>query len=182
MADSSSTVAAEYGRALFLLTEENGSTEKVRSECEELHSLLSSEPEYLKLLDTPALPKEERLGLIDRALSGYDKYLLNTVKLLTERHAAYLGPRVLSAYISEYEKARGIERVEAVSATPLTEEQTARLKEKLERITGKQIIIKNTCDPSILGGMKLRYMGIQLDGSVRSRLDAFEKSLRSVIV
>ena len=181
MADNSS-VATEYGRALFLLTEETGCTEKIKEECEALSDLLSREGDYLKLLDTPSLSKEEKLGLLDKAFSGVSEYLLNTLKILCERHCAFLAPKVLSAYVAEYEKARGIERVEAVSVAPLTAEQTARLKEKLEKITGKQIIIKNTCDPSILGGMKLRYMGIQLDGSVKTRLDAFEKSLRSVIV
>ena len=172
----------EYGRALFLLTEEVGSTEKVREDVTVLLAVLKENPDFVNLLDTPAVSKDERLGVVDAALSTLDGNLANLVKILAERREAHSLPKVLDAYLAIYDEARGIERVEAVSVAPLTAEQTARLKEKLEKITGKQIIIKNTCDPSILGGMKLRYMGIQLDGSVKTRLDAFEKSLRSVIV
>jgi F-type H+-transporting ATPase subunit delta len=56
------------------------------------------------------------------------------------------------------------------------------MKEKLAKMTGKTIIIKNTVDKSILGGVKLRYSGIQLDGSVKTRLDTFEKSLKNTVI
>ena len=86
------------------------------------------------------------------------------------------------AYLSEYDKARGIERVEAVTAVAMTEAQLAALRAKLTALTGKTVVIRNTTDPTILGGMKLRYSGLQLDGSVRSRLDAFERSLKEIVI
>ena len=69
-----------------------------------------------------------------------------------------------------------------ISAVPLTEDQLTRLTAKLEGITGKQIIINNIHDPSLLGGMKLRYMGVQLDGSVKTKLDSFEKSISERVI
>ena len=177
-----SSLAAEYGKALFLLTEEVGSTERVLGDVSVLEGAIKANPDYLKLLDTPALAKEEKLRLANEALSGLDVHLKNTVMLLIEKRIAYLSPAVLRAYTHAYEEARGIERVEAVSAVPLTVEQKERLRKKLEGLTGKQIIINNTVEPQLLGGMKLRYMGTQLDGTVRTRLDSFAKILRSVIV
>ena len=99
-----------------------------------------------------------------------------------KKRYAYLIPRVMDAYLAIYDESRGIERVEAVTAIPLTEAQLSALSLRLEEKTGKKIVITNTVDKAILGGMKLRYMGIQLDGTVKSRLDSFEKSLKSLIV
>ena len=79
-------------------------------------------------------------------------------------------------------EARGIIRAEAISAIPLTEEQRKKLAEKLARITGKQIVIENKVDPSLLGGIKLRYMGIQRDGSVKARLDGFARTLGEAVI
>ena len=45
-----------------------------------------------------------------------------------------------------------------------------------------RIIVKNTVSPEILGGVKLRYSGIQLDGSVKTRLDKFEASLKNTVI
>ena len=176
------TDVSEYGRALFLLTEESGTTEACLADVKVADSLITGCDGYARLLDTPALTKEERLALIDQAFSALDVYLVNLIKLLAEARLVYLFPKVAKAYLSEYDKARGIERVEAVTAVAMTEAQLAALRAKLTALTGKTVVIRNTTDPTILGGMKLRYSGLQLDGSVRSRLDAFERSLKEIVI
>ena len=181
MTDVTSGIKA-YGDALFSLSEELGETEAVIADVEILSGVINENPEYLKMLDSPALSREERLALIDTSFSTLNKSLVNTAKLLSERRLTYALPKVLEAFIKAYEISRGIERVEVISAVPLSQTQTEKLKAKLEAITKKQIIISNTHDPSLLGGMKLRYMGIQLDGSIKSKLDGFEKSLSELVI
>ena len=181
MADVTSGILA-YGEALFSLAEELGETENVKSDIGTLQAVINASPEYLKMLDSPALSREERLSLIDGSLSSLNKSLVNTAKLLTERRLAHTLPKVLAHFVKAYERSRGIEHVEVISAIPLSESQKARLKSKLEGITKKQIIISNTHDPALLGGMKLRYMGLELDGSIKTKLDSFEKSLSELAI
>lgn len=181
MADVTSGILA-YGEALFSLAEELGETEQVKSDIQTLLAVIDASPEYLKMLDSPALSREERLALIDGSLASLNKSLVNTAKLLTERRLAHTVPKVLEHFVKAYERSRGIERVEVISAIPLSESQTAKLKAKLEGITKKQIIISNTHDPALLGGMKLRYMGLELDGSIKTKLDGFEKSLSELVI
>ncbi len=176
------TDAREYGKALFLVTEEAGTTERTVREVGIARAVLAQNPEYTKLLDTPSLPAEEKVGLIDRAFAGLDVQLVNLLKLLCEKHLSYLGIKALDAYLAFYDESRGIERVEAITAVPLTESQRAALAARLEARCGKTVIIKNTVDAGILGGVKLRYSGIQLDGSVKTRLDSFEKSLKTLVI
>ena len=172
----------EFGRALFLLSEEEGNTETVIEDMRVFNAALLANPDYAKLTDTPALAKEERLALLDRALAGLSECVRNLVKILAERRLVYAFSKVAECYFALYDESRGIERVEAITARALTEEQTARLKAKLTRLTGKTVVIGNTVDPTILGGMKLRYSGTQLDGSVKTRLDTIEESLSGGVV
>ena len=60
-----------YGEALFSLTEELKITEKVLDDVKTLTEVINASPEYLKMLDSPALTREERLGLIDNNGSLY---------------------------------------------------------------------------------------------------------------
>ena len=173
---------AEYGRALFEITEELSSTERVLTDIAVVKQLFSDNPDYLKLLDTPAVSKEERVGLIDRAFGSLDEHLVNLIKILAERHSAYLFRKIAEQYSSLYDESRGIERAEAISAVKLGDEQIKRLTSKLEAMTGKKIILKNTVDSSILGGLKLRFSGRQLDGSVKTRLERIEDGLKKVVV
>ncbi len=181
MSDSYS-IAREYGRALFLLTEELGSSERVRDEAEAVVRLFTDSPDYAKLLDTPALSPEVRLSLLDEAFGELDVNLVNLMKILAQKRLAHVTSRALGAYINEYMESRGIVRAEAITAVALSEGQAAALRERLEKITGKQIIIENKIDPNILGGIKLRYMGIQRDGSVKTRLDGFARMLSDAVV
>ena len=173
---------SEYAKALFELTEELGTTDTVRNELIALGDIFNKTPEYAKLLDTPALSKEERLSLLDTAFSSLDEMLLNLLKMVCEARQMYAIDKLISAYLAEYDSARGIERVAAITATAMTDEQREAMRRALEAKTGKNIIIENTVDKSILGGVKLRYMGKQLDGSLKTRLDVFEKKLQETVL
>ena len=174
--------AAEYGKALFLLTEERESTERALPDVRIARQLISENPEYSRLADTPALPKEEKLALIGEAFASLDGDVVSLLKILVNKHSVALFPKVADEYLALYDKSRNIERVVAISAIEMTEQQLSTLANKLEKQTGKTVIIENKIDPSILGGVKLRYSGIQLDSSLKTRLDNLEKSLKSLII
>ena len=174
--------AKSYGDALFMLADELNQADEMKDDLSTLCKTISENPDYLKLLDTPALSREERVKLADEAFNGLNKNLVNLVKILIERRVAYLIFKIRDAYMSAYDISLGIERVEAITVLPLTDIQLSKLQNKLANITGKQIIIKNTIDSSILGGMKLRYLGIQIDGSVKTKLDNFEQSLKDIVI
>ena len=176
------TDAMEYGKALFLITEEDGKSDKVLSDVQTAEQVLKSNPEYVKLLDSPALSGDERVGLAGEAFKELDEMLSNLIKILTKKRLMHAFNDVAKAFYGLYDESRGILRVEAVSAIPLSDKQEEAIKNKLSLSLGKTIIINNIADPSILGGMKLRYSGIQLDGSVRTRLDKFEDALKNTVI
>ena len=174
--------AREFAKALFLISEEEGRSDAVLEDVRLAAAVFSQNPTYVKLLDTPAVQKSEKLSLIDGSFGKIDESLRNLIKILCERHSVYAYARVAAAYTELYDESRGIERVIAVTAVPMTDKQISALTEKLEKITLKRVIIKNETDPEILGGIKLRYSGVQLDGSVKARLDGFEKKLKGLVI
>ena len=174
--------AKEYGKALFLLTEEDGTTETVAEDLKTVRKLLRENPRYVKLLDTPALAKEEKLYLIDCAFAVLHESVRNLTKILCEKHSVYQLSRVAEYYAVLCDEARGIMRAEVLTAVAMTEKQISALTARLSSLTGKTVVIKNTVDPGILGGAVLRYEGKQLDGSLKARLDGFEKSLKEIVV
>ena len=172
----------EYGYALFTLCLEGGSEGAMLEDIRSADKVLTDNPDYLKLMDTPALPKEEKLRLIDEAFGGLSADLVSLIKILAGKRSLYSYREVFDSFYSAYDEARGIERVEALTAVEMTDGQIEKLAEKLHALTGKTVIVKNTVKPDILGGVILRYSGIQLDGSVKSRLDAFSERLKNIVI
>ena len=172
----------EYGRALFELATEVGRTKEIYGDVMAVKEIIRKSPEYAKLLDTPAISREERTALIDEAFGSVDEYLRNLIKIMADGHVAYLFPKVADTFSTLYDEATGIERVEAISASALTEAQRAALTARLAEITGKRIVLTTVVDRSILGGMKLRFASKQLDGSIKTRLDTLAKNLSGTVV
>ena len=169
----------EYASALFLLAEEKGAMQAILSDLKEAEAALKDAPDYVSLLDSPSLPREEKDALIDGSFASVDRDLCSFLKILCKKHALYLISRITDDYEALCDDAMGIIRAEAVTAVALSEAQSNKLKSRLEEQTGKTVILSNTVDASVLGGVKLRYMGKQWDGSLRSRLDAIGQSLQS---
>ena len=176
------TDLSKYADAIFLLAEEESTLETVREDLSTVNTVIENSPEYARILDTPALPKEERLGLIEEAFGGLSEYVKNLLKMLSAAHNAFLFPKLYLAFMKLYNEKLGILEVEAVTAVALSESERAKLSARLREKTGKKISIKNTVDPSILGGVVLRYDSLQLDGSVKTRLEKIEDGLKRVVV
>ena len=176
------TAGGEYGKALFMLTEERNTTETALADVLTADTIFKETPDYVKLLDTPAITKAEKLSLCDEAFGSLDEDVRNLIKMLCEKHSVHTFRDVCRVYIALYNESRGIVEVEAVTAIKMTDAQIEALRKKLAVETGKTIIINNTIEPEILGGIKLRYLGRQLDGSLKTRLDNFEKSLKNTVI
>ena len=71
----------------------------------------------------------------------------------------------------------GIETVTVVSAVALDAAQEAELTAKLRSLTGKEIHLEKCVDPSVLGGLRLQMEGLQMDGTVKNKLDAIRSKL-----
>ncbi len=176
------TDANEYGKALFLITEEDGTSDKVIADVRLADSVLKLNPDYVKLLNSPAVSKQERVELIDKAFGSLDEKLVNLVKILTERRSVNLFGKICEAYYAYFDESRGILRVNAITAIPLSEQQSESLSTKLGKMLSKTVVINNTVDASILGGIKLRYSGVQIDGSIKTKLDNFETALKNTVI
>lgn len=174
--------AAGFGRALFELAVENGTTQRVHEELAVICQALREQPEYVTLLDTPAIGVEEKLSLLRTSLGAAEPMLLNCLCILCEKREIHRLPACAAAYGACFDEAQGILRATAVTAVPMQERQKSALCRKLETITGKTVVLTNRTDERLIGGITLRYAGVQLDDSIRARLDSLHRKLNDTIV
>ena len=176
-------IGSVYAQALYSLAAEEKLDSQILQELNTLDAGFSQEPEFLRLLGTPNLSKEERCGIVDDSFRGkVHPYVLNFLKILTEKGYMRHLSDCRKAYQDLYNADHGIVVVTAVTAVALTKEQTARLNAKLARITGKIIQLENRVDPSCLGGVRLDYDGMRVDDTVSHRLEAVGNLLKNTVL
>ena len=176
-------IGMNYACALYDLASEENKTKEILQQLQTLDASFAAEPDFLRLLSAPNVPKQERCDVVEKSFRGkVDPYLLNFLKILTELGYARYFSECCKAFEDRYNAQNGILPVCAVTAVPLNPEQSARLAEKLQKITGKTVKVQNRVDPTCLGGVRLTYDGKQVDGTVQSRLDAIGNLLKNTVL
>ena len=176
-------VGSVYAEALYSLAREEGLSDAILQQLKILDSCFTQEPDFLRLLGAPNLPKSERCQILDDSFRGkVEPYLLNFLKILTEKGYIRQFSNCVEAYRDLYNQENGILPVTAITAVALTDAQSAKLTEKLRMITGKQIELLNKLDPTVLGGMRLDYDGKRVDDTVAHRMDAVRNMLKNTVL
>ena len=176
-------VGSVYGESLYELAKEESLAQQIGEALAVLQASFRQEPDFIRLLSSPNLTKAERCQILDDSFRGkVHPYLLNFLKILTEKGYMRHFDHCCDAYTDRYNQDNGILIVTAVTAVALTEAQADRLNQKLSRITGKKIALRNRIDPKILGGMRLDYDGQRLDDTVSHRLDAIQELLNKTVL
>lgn len=167
-----------YGGALYALAREENLSESILKELMILNTVFHREPKYLRLLSAPNLSKAERCRILDDCFGGKtEPYLLNFLKILTEKGYIRHFSVCCDAYRGLYNQDNDILSVTAVTAVPLKSRQLAALRAKLRSITGKHVELENREDPAVLGGIRLDYDGKRLDDTLSHRLHAMGSML-----
>lgn len=175
--------AKYYGDALYELARDEHLDTSILEQMTAVSTAFRTEPDYLKLLASPSISKQERCRVLKSDFAALlQPYLLNFLMLLTERGAIreYFG--CCEEYRKRYNQDHGILEVKALTAIPLSEALTRKLTAKLSAVTGKTIALSNYVDDSVLGGVRLEMDGTQLDGTIRRKLDEIRENLNSTVL
>ncbi|MBR5471952.1 MAG: ATP synthase F1 subunit delta [Oscillibacter sp.] len=176
-------VASTYGQALYDLAKDEGLTEEILGQVTALKGSFDAEPAFVQLLCTPSISKQERCQVLDDSLRAQvHPYVLNFLKILTEKGYMRHFSGCCQLFRQQYNQDNGILPVTAVTKLPLSDELRRKLTEKLSSVTGKTIELECRVDPECLGGVRLDLGGMQVDGTVRHRLDEIRTILKNTVL
>ena len=176
-------VGSVYGEALYELACSEDLEKTILDEMTALDEGFRQEPEFIKLLGSHSIPKAERTKVLDDSFRGkINQYLLNFLKILTEKGYMHHFPHCCESYEKHYNEDHNILSVKAVTAVPLSEKQAQALTQKLTRTTGKTIVLTNRVDPTCLGGVRLDYDGQRLDDTISHRMDSVRELLKNTVL
>lgn len=180
---SEQTVAHRYAHALFMVANRKDQVPGTLEDLQAIIALLDGDARIGQFFRSPLVRAETKRELIGKALAGRVRPWVREFVdlLLRKKRVAYFRPAV-AEYAALVEEWRGIQRVEVVSAVPLTEDETRRLHVELERITSKTVQINASVDPALIGGMFVRIGDRVIDRTVKSLLEAVEHRLFAVSV
>ena len=170
-------VAARYAKSIMLSAKENSSVDKVYADMDMLHRVIGESKDLSLLLKSPILKEEKKLEAINAVFSGQVEALtLNFMQLvIRQNRAASLG-EISEAFVAMYKAERGIATVHITTAESLSAEMLAKIADQIKsanQLTSVEMV--SHVDGDIIGGAILRMGDMQLDESIKAKINSIER-------
>ncbi|SCL41462.1 ATP synthase F1 subcomplex delta subunit [Micromonospora pallida] len=164
--------------ALLASADAAGDLGEVEDELFRFGQVVANEPGLAVALGDPMAPVEQRAVLTRDLLAGKARPV--TVRLVEVALSGFGGRSFTGALtrLVELVAERRDRQVAYVTvAAPLTEDEEQRLGARLAAIYGREVSVKQTVDPEILGGASVRVGSDLYDGTVLRRLNETRNAL-----
>ena len=175
-------VSERYALSLYEVAADEKKEKAYLDELAAVSEVFRQQPDFLKMLLTPSIALEDKQNVLRKAFEGrIETFLLNFLMLITEKGRGGLIHEMYQAYKEHYYFENGIVEVRAITAKPMSEALTEKLKAKMSAVTGKQVVLETSVDENILGGIVVKLGNEQFDTSLRTRLNEIAARLTNTI-
>lgn len=175
-------VSKTYGEALFELGKENGTLSELEKEAGFLCEELCGNPDFMRILDHPAIGKEEKLGFLENCLKGRcSKELTGLFKVAVKKGRCPFLKEILEYFLERVREYKKAGRAEVVTAMELNAAGREQVEKKLLSTTDYETMeITYRVDESLIAGIVIHMGGKVVDNSVKHRIEELKSRLLKV--
>lgn len=176
---SNQASANRYAKALLDVAIKEADPVKAEEDLAAFAGLFEAHAELRRSLTNPVVPVQAKRAVVRelvaraRPSSPVGKLLV----LLADRDRLEILPALLTAYRSRLMDHQHVVRAEVVTAVALPEARAAQLRQKLQAVTGRTVLLETRVDPSIIGGLVARVGTTVYDGSIGTQLTRMKERL-----
>jgi F-type H+-transporting ATPase subunit delta len=177
---SNRTSATRYARALFdVAHQESADLSKVQHDLDDIVAAVAQNPELSRVLASRGVSDAARRQIIVAVGEriGVSPPVSKLLGMLADRRRLELLPDLAAVYTERLLEHRNVVQADVTTAAPIGPETAAAIAASLSSASGKQITMRVSVDPSLLGGVVARVGSTVYDGSVRTQLKKMRDQL-----
>jgi F-type H+-transporting ATPase subunit delta len=175
-------VAGRYATALFELALESDAIDSVRADLARFQALLAESPDLTRLVRSPVFTadvQEKALAaVLEKAEIG--GIAANFLRVVAGNRRLFAVDDIIKGFGVLVARHKGEVSAEVTVAEPLSEARLAEVKDALNAVTGKDVMVDIKVDPAIIGGLIVKLGSRMIDSSLRSKLQALKHAMKEV--
>lgn len=176
--DKGFAIARVYAEAMLQLAESQGDSEILFEELRNFADCVELDSDLHDFVSSPMVDLEARRKMLENVFRGKRTDLfVDGLQVMNRKGRLGLISAVAEAYRLERDKLRNRTEVRVKSASPLTAELHAKLKEAMSQRVGHDVDLVEEVDESLIGGLVLQIGDEKLDASIATRLKRIGESL-----
>jgi F-type H+-transporting ATPase subunit delta len=172
--------ATRYARALFDVALKESSVEQVEADLGAFADLVQQHPDVQRVLTSPAVPVLRKRALVEALLARLalgSSIVTRILLLITDRDRLAVLPDLLAVYRERLREPQHVIEAEVTTASPLSDERAAALRQRLAALTGRDVTMTTKVDPALIGGVVAKVGSVVYDGSVATQLQNIRQRL-----
>lgn len=174
-------IARRYAQAFFELADEQGQIDRAATDFQALAGMLSDSADFNRFIADVTLPRAAQAKAASAlaakvGLCDLTRKLLGTLAM--KRRLALL-PVVVAEVRARLDARQGIVSADVTSAGPLDKAQADALTTALKTALGTQVRLHVTENADIIGGLVVQVGSLQIDSSVRTKLQRLHRTIRN---
>ncbi len=177
-----SGVAGRYATALFELGFEENTLEDIEADLNRFGKAVDASEDLLRLVKSPMFSAEEQtraLGAIldELKVEGLTK---NFLLLVSKNRRLFATQDMIAAFRTLLAPHRGEMSATVTAASELNDTQVTALKQALKAALGKEVMLDQHIDPSLIGGLMVTVGSRMIDTSLRTKLTSLKHAMKEV--
>jgi len=175
---SETKISNRYAQALMQQAITDNKLSVVADNMALISSTCSSSKDLRNVLSNPIINQQQKLNALLSVFAQVDPMVLNFIRLICDKNRENLLPDMADAFLTLYRTNEGIQKVTVQSAVKVSEHDEQSIKQYIKQKTGaKSIELHTEINPSVIGGLVIKFGDNLLDTSIAAKLRKLKKEL-----
>lgn len=175
-------IAERYATAVFDLAKEGRDLKSLEADVAALQAAMADSADLRTLLTSPLYSRDQQGAAISAIAQkmALSVTTANVLALLASKRRLFVLPQLLAVLEVRLAGERDEVTAEVTTAKKLTKAQADKLAKALKAQVGKTVMIKETVDEGIIGGLIVKVGSKMIDTSIASKLNALQNTMKEV--
>lgn len=175
-----SGMAGRYATALFELALEGKAVEQVQADLKSFEALIAQSPDLARLVRSPVFSADEQAKALAAVLdkAGIKGIAANFLRVVTSNRRLFAAREMIRGFNALVARHKGEVTAQVTVAEALNDARMKDIRDALKQVTGKDVQVDVTVDPSIIGGLKVKLGSRMVDASLRTKLNSIKFAMK----
>jgi F-type H+-transporting ATPase subunit delta len=175
----SNSTSKSYALALYELSKESSSLNKIEEEIKSLKKLLKESLNFKEMISSPTIAKNEKQNVIF-AIAEQNNFSLTLKKFLgfvAAKNRLFFLSKIIESFLNLVSNNKGELKAKLISSKELSTEEQKKIQDELSQDFKSTLNIDYKYDPDLIAGLIIQVGSVMVDTSIRTKLKKLEKNM-----
>ena len=175
----SNSTSKSYALALYEISKESSTLDKVEDEMRSLNKLLNENSNLKQIVLSPMVTKEDKQSILFKIAeqNNFSLIFKKFIGFVANKNRLFFLEKIIRSFLNLVSKNKGELKAKLISSKELTLEEQKRIQDDFSKDFKSTLNIDYKYDPNLIGGFVIQINSIMVDTSIKTKLKKLEKNM-----